>query len=352
MSPDDLSHALLNWYAHSRRDLPWRAQPQTLADPYVVWLSEVMLQQTTVTAVIPYFHTFLQRWPTVEALAAAPLDDLLAAWAGLGYYARARNLHACAKAVAAAGGQFPASEDGLRTLPGIGAYTAAAIAAIAFGHRAVVMDGNVERVMARLFAVRDPLPGVKPRLKALADGLTPDHHSGDYAQAVMDLGATVCTPRSPACVICPWSAPCQARALGIADQLPAKTAKPPKPIRHGMVFFISDRHGNVLLRRRPERGLLGGMAEFPSTPWRDDGPWMWEDARSHCPVPASAPTIVPGDVRHTFTHFHLILTVARLVCDGTPPPESWWQSPHALHDQALPTLMRKVARMASLDQFH
>jgi len=227
-----------------------------------------MLQQTTVAAVIPYFNDFTARWPTVEALAAAPLDDILTAWAGLGYYARARNLHACARVLAQRGGVIPEDEGGLRALPGVGEYTAAAIAAIAFGRRTVVVDGNVNRVMARLFAERAPLPGVKPVLAAHAADLTPDERAGDYAQAVMDLGATICTPRSPACGICPWRTDCGAYRLGIAADLPARAAKIPRPVRRGIAFWAQRADGAVLLRRRPPSGLLGGMMEIPSTPWR------------------------------------------------------------------------------------
>ncbi len=237
--PALLARRLLAWYDKHARRLPWRAAPGERADPYRVWLSEVMLQQTTVAAVEPYFRAFTARWPTVTALAAAPLDEILSAWAGLGYYARARNLHACAKVLAARGGDIPNDEDGLRALPGVGEYTAAAIAAIAFGQRAVVVDGDVLRVMARLFAERDSLPGAKPLLAARAKSLTPTERAGDYAQAVMDLGATICTPRNPACGLCPWREDCDARRLGIAAALPARAAKPERPVRRGIAFWVS-----------------------------------------------------------------------------------------------------------------
>jgi A/G-specific adenine glycosylase len=336
---------LLDWYDRHHRVLPWRAAPGAVADPYHVWLSEVMLQQTTVAAVQPFFRDFLARWPTVAALAAAPVEDVMHAWAGLGYYARARNLHACAKTVAEwRGGRFPDDEDALRKLPGVGDYTAAAIAAIAFGHRAVVMDGNVERVMARLYAVTPPLPGIKPRLKQLAAGLTPAERPGDYAQAVMDLGATVCTPKSPACGICPWMTPCRARALGIAASLPAKTAKPERPTRRGIAFWALRKDGAVLLRRRPPTGLLGGMMEVPSTEWRPEG-WELGEAAASAPVAADW-RLLPGVVRHTFTHFHLEIGVAAGRAAAPTSARGLWCPLDTLGDQALPTLMRKVVRHA------
>ncbi|CCG42946.1 A/G-specific adenine glycosylase [Magnetospirillum molischianum] len=345
-----LSDRLLAWYDRDRRILPWRAAPGEQADAYRVWLSEVMLQQTTVAAVIPYFNTFLTRWPTVEALAAAPVEEVMHAWAGLGYYARARNLHQCAKTVTEwRGGHFPEDEDSLRRLPGIGDYTAAAIASIAFGHRAVVVDGNVERVMARLFAVTDPLPGAKARLKALAGELTPSERAGDYAQAVMDLGATLCSPRNPACGLCPWRESCAALAQGLEATLPARTPKPERPTRRGIAFWIVARDGAVLLRRRPPQGLLGGMMEVPSTEWRPE-PWEIDEAQSFAPLPADRLAgpwrPLPGLVRHTFTHFHLELMVAAARATGQPPVRGLWCPLDRLAEQALPTLMRKVVRLA------
>lgn len=340
---------LLAWYDRHARRLPWRTPPGGPApDPYGVWLSEVMLQQTTVAAVIPYYQRFLARWPTVRDLAAAPLDDVLTEWAGLGYYARARNLHKCAMAVTDRhGGVFPDTEEALRDLPGIGAYTAAAVAAIAFGRRATVVDGNVERVMARLFAVEDPLPGSKGELKRLADTLTPDARCGDYAQAVMDLGATVCTPRSPSCLACPWQAPCAARRAGIAEELPRKDRKAAKPVRRGVAFWLTDDDGRVLLRRRPEDGLLGGMIEVPSTPWREGTPWRPEEALEHAPLRGLRWTPLPGLVRHTFTHFHLELSLVAAIADAAPtPPAARWVALPALGGEALPTVMRKVVRAA------
>ncbi|MBF0307308.1 MAG: A/G-specific adenine glycosylase [Alphaproteobacteria bacterium] len=332
---------LLAWYDRNRRVLPWRETP----DPYRVWLSEVMLQQTTVAAVIPYFLAFVERWPRVEDLAAAPLDDVLRAWAGLGYYARARNLHACARTVTAwRGGRFPDTEEALLTLPGVGRYTAAAIAAIAFGRRAVVVDGNVERVMARLHAVTEPMPGVKRRLESLAAALTPDQRAGDYAQAVMDLGATVCTPRGPACGICPWMAACEGRAQGIAETLPARIVKPERPTRLGVAFWAVRKDGAVLLRRRPPTGLLGGMIEVPSTPWRAEA-WTREQAAAEAPLTAEWRPL-PGVVRHSFTHFHLELTLQLGRVGADPRARGLWVPLDRMGEHALPALMRKVVRHA------
>lgn len=339
---------LLGWYDSHRRTLPWRAPPGERADPYRVWLSEIMLQQTTVVAAAPYFLNFLQRWPTVRHLAEAPLDDVLTAWAGLGYYARARNLHACARHVAERlGGRFPDSEAALLDLPGIGAYTAAAIAAIAFDRKATVVDGNVERVVARVFAVTDPLPGVKPRLRALAATLTPDTRPGDYAQAMMDLGATVCTPRKPQCLLCPVSFACEATRAGIAETLPARAAKADKPTRHGVVFWLVNPAGDVLLRRRPPKGLLGGMTEVPSTPWETAGPPRTAVVRDAVPLPAVSWRALPGTVRHTFSHFHLDLTVTTGLAGGDwPSADGFWVPVGALDGEALPSVMRKVVRHA------
>ncbi|WP_019013470.1 A/G-specific adenine glycosylase [Elioraea tepidiphila] len=300
---------LLAWYDRHRRDLPWRARPGEPADPYAVWLSEVMLQQTTVAAVGPRFARFLARFPTVEALAAAPWEAVAQEWAGLGYYARARNLHAAAKAVAARGG-FPQDEAGLAELPGVGAYTAAAVAAIAFGRPAVPVDGNVERVMARVFAVEAPLPGAKGRVATLAREVGAQAAArarpGDFAQALFDLGATLCTPRRPACALCPWRGMCAGAAAGLAESLPRKAPKPERPQRHGVAFWLEDAAGRVLLQRRPARGLLGGMLELPGTPWREEA-WSEAEAAGHAPAPAA--WVPAGKVRHVFTHFALDLVV-------------------------------------------
>ncbi len=329
------SAALLRWYDGAARVMPWRIGPAERAagarpDPYRVWLSEVMLQQTTVAAVRGYFRAFTERWPSVEALAAAEDGDVMAEWAGLGYYARARNLLKCARAVAAEhGGRFPETEAGLRALPGIGPYTAAAVAAIAFDRPAVVVDGNVERVVARLWAVEAPLPGAKARLTELAGRITPAARPGDHAQAMMDLGATICTPRKPACAICPLAGFCAGRM--IAETLPRKAPKPEKPTRRGFAYVAVGPAGEVLLERRPDKGLLGGTLGFPGSDW----------AEAPAPRPPFAADwrAAPAAVRHTFTHFHLELRV--MVAEPAAPPPG--ATPRAGFRPAdLPTLMRKV----------
>ena len=325
-----IAEALLAWYDRHARALPWRAPPGRPAmDPYRVWLSEVMLQQTTVAAVKDYFHRFTARWPTVQALAAAEDAEVMAEWAGLGYYARARNLLACARAVAAAGA-FPQTREGLAALPGVGPYTSAAIAAIAFGRPETVVDGNVERVVSRLFAVAEPLPKSKPRLTALAATLTPQERPGDFAQAMMDLGATICTPRRPACAICPLSDACEARARGIAAELPRKLPKTAKPERIGTVW-IGRLGGMILTERRPEKGLLGGTQGFPSTGW--DG--------SELPPPGAADWRAIGEVRHVFTHFALTLQVQLGDLAGNPSRGDLVPL-RQIDRAALPGLMRKV----------
>jgi len=339
--------ALLAWYDRHRRDLPWRSPPGRRADPYLVWLSEIMLQQTTVATVIPYFDRFVARWPNIRALAAAALDEVLHLWQGLGYYARARNLHACARAVVEChGGHFPEDPAALRRLPGIGDYTAAAIAAIAFDRRVAAVDGNVERVTARLFAERESLPAVKPRLRAHAASLVPDRRAGDFAQAMMDLGATLCTPRRPRCVLCPWRGECAAAALGIAEDLPMPAAKPERPLRYGIAFWLGRGDGAVLLRRRPERGLLGGMIELPSTPWRAM-PWPMAEAFAAAPV-AAAWVLLPGIVEHGFTHFRLELALAAGTTAGTTAERiaGIWATPGEFTNYALPTLTKKLVRHA------
>jgi A/G-specific adenine glycosylase len=342
-APRPSARALLAWYDKHRRALPWRAAPGVRADPYRVWLSEVMLQQTTVAVVIPYFERFVARWPTLADLAAADEQDVLTAWAGLGYYARARRLIACARAVVADhGGRFPGDEGALRTLPGLGAYSAAAIAAIAFDRPAVVVDGNVERVMARLYAVADPLPGAKPILRRHAAALAPAARPGDYAQAVMDLGATVCTPRAPRCTVCPWARSCRAHAAGEPERFPARAAKATRPVRYGMAFLARRSDGYVLLRRRAPEGLLGGMTEVPSTPWRATV-WTLDEATAH--APAHARWHVVGRVEHTFSHFHLVLDVVGGRTSGAP--DGFWRAPGALAAEALPSVMRKVTRLLS-----
>ena len=345
-APPAEAAALLAWYDRGRRVLPWRALPGEAADPYRVWLSEIMLQQTTVAAVIPYYDRFVTRFPSVASLAAAPLDDVLAAWAGLGYYARARNLHACARAVTAAGG-FPSDLAGLRALPGIGVYTAAAIGAIAFGIPVVPLDGNVERVAARRFGIETPLPAAKPAIRAAAEALGADpaaaRRPSDFAQALFDLGATVCTPASPACVLCPWVAGCAARRAGNAAELPRKAPKRLRPLRYGVHFWLTDAAGNVLLRRRSPEGLLGGMTELPGTPWR---PEKWDAAEALAYAPMAAEWRPAGQVRHGFTHFELsidLLAASARRIEG----EGFLRPATALVAEALPSVMRKCARMAS-----
>ena len=348
-SPAQLAEALLDWYDRHRRRLPWRAPPDTPPDPYRVWLSEIMLQQTTVPVVAGYFQRFLERWPTLEALAQAELDEILHAWQGLGYYARARNLHACAQRLLADhGGRFPTEEKALRALPGIGRYTAAAIAAIAYGRPATVVDGNVERVIARLRAVEMPLPAAKPRLYSLAAELTPRVRPGDYAQALMDLGAGVCTPRKPDCLACPWQRACEGRARGLAESLPRRTPKRPRPLRHAVAFWLMRADGSVLLRRRPETGLLGGMIELPSTPWRDE-PWELAEATLHAPETCPWQAL-PERVRHGFTHFEIEFLVAIAQSerdDGDADDGAIWCPPARFSEHALPTLTRKIVRYAA-----
>ncbi|MEP3344934.1 MAG: A/G-specific adenine glycosylase [Litoreibacter sp.] len=333
------SDTLLAWYDQHARALPWRVPPYERAqgvtpDPYRIWLSEVMLQQTTVAAVKDYFLKFTTLWPTVSELAAADDADVMAAWAGLGYYARARNLLKCARVVAHEfGGNFPTDRDGLQALPGIGPYTSAAISSIAYDLPETVLDGNVERVMARLHEITTPLPTAKPKLMALAEVLTPSKRAGDYAQAVMDLGATICTPKNPACGICPWRDPCVGRKAGSAAELPRKLPKKPKPTRRGVAYVVRNSNGDWLLETRSEKGLLGGMLGWPGSEWGDN--------------PAPAPPVHATweregmEVRHTFTHFHLILEVMTTTIDSEPNTGNYIPH-HAFKPSALPTVMRKV----------
>jgi A/G-specific adenine glycosylase len=333
---------LLAWYDRHRRKLPWRALPGETADPYRVWLSEIMLQQTTVAAVAPYYARFLERFPTVQALAEAPSEAVMQAWAGLGYYSRARNLHACAQAVVERhGGRFPASEAALRGLPGIGDYTAAAVAAIAFGIPAAPVDGNIERVTSRVFMVEEPLPKAKARIKAHVADLVPPDRPGDFAQALMDLGATICTPKRPACAVCPWMRPCAARAEGLQETFPRKAPKREGELRRGAAFVALRNDGAVLLRTREPTGLLGGMAEPPTSAWEP----AYDVGKAVLDAPLDARwQRLPGVVRHVFTHFPLELTVyfARVPA-ATPAPEGMRWTPRAeLAAEALPTAMRKV----------
>lgn len=333
----EIRAALLAWYDRQARTLPWRTPPGagTRPDPYRVWLSEVMLQQTTVPHATPYFLEFTARWPSVSDLAAAPDADLMAAWAGLGYYARARNLLACARAVARDhGGVFPDTEAGLRALPGVGPYTAAAVAAIAFDRPANVVDGNVERVMARWFAVETPLPAAKPELTALAADFVTHDRPGDWAQALMDLGATICRPKSPACEACPVAFGCAARAGGAAATYPRKVRKADRPRRRGVVWVLRDADGRVALVRRPEKGLLGGMLGLPTSDWSE---------APHGTPPVAADWRALGEVEHVFTHFHLTLEVRAATEDL---PGALWTTPDEAA-RALPSVFRKALLLSS-----
>ncbi len=346
MRETDRAAVLLGWYDAHARDLPWRVSPADRKagirpDPYAVWLSEIMLQQTTVAAVRDYYLRFLATWPTVQDLAAAEDGDVMAAWAGLGYYSRARNLLKCARAVVAEhGGAFPDTVERLKTLPGIGPYTAGAIAAIAFDRPATVVDGNVERVMARIHGVETPLPTAKPELTALAEILTPMERPGDYAQAVMDLGATICTPRSPACGICPWMDGCVARKAGNAADLPKKTPKKAKPIRYGTAFVARRDDGAWLVERRPDKGLLGGMLGWPGTDWAEVAP------ETQAPVQADWRDL-GAEVRHTFTHFHLRLSVQVARVNGATPDRGFFLEKQDFRASDLPTVMRKAFDLAA-----
>jgi len=341
-----MRRAILAWYDRYRRVLPWRAPAGQMADPYHVWLSEIMLQQTTVATVGPYFLYFRKRWPTVDHLAAADLDDILHGWQGLGYYARARNMLRCAKIVSEdLNGYFPNNERALRNLPGIGAYTSSAIA---FGKPANVVDGNVERVMARFYAIEEPLPGCKDSLRALSAKIAPRTvrgRPGDFAQAVMDLGATVCMSKNPKCGSCPWQRGCAAQKADIQKELPRRVKKAAKPVRRGVAFWVIRDDGSILLRRRPDKGLLGGMIEVPSTDWLERE-WTTANAKKTAPIKASW-TLLPGIVRHTFTHFDLEISIlAARVCDEENPKNAIWVAPDRLGKHALPTVMKKIVGLA------
>ena len=337
--------ALLVWYRRHRRTMPWRANPGEHPDPYHVWLSEIMLQQTTVAAVKPYFARFLARFPDLRALAAATQAEVLPYWAGLGYYARGRNLHACAQSLAARQFTFPRDVASLERLPGIGPYTARAIAAIAFGVPVVPVDGNVERVVSRLFAIETPLPAARPTLAReaarLGDQPAARAAPSDFAQALFDLGATICTPRKPACGLCPWRGACAGQRTGIAETLPRKTPKAASPVRYGAQFFLVDTEDRVLLRRRPPTGLFAGMMELPGTAWRAET-WSAAEALAHAPMPAA--WAAAGTVRHTLTHRELVLDVyAATVPAITAPLLANGGELHIvaeLGNAALPTVMR------------
>jgi A/G-specific adenine glycosylase len=352
-SKSEIAKALLAWYDRSRRELPWRAPPGARPDPYAVWLSEIMLQQTTVAAVKAFYGKFLALWPRVNDLAAAPLEDVLKAWAGLGYYSRARNLHACAQEVVAEhGGAFPAHEAELRRLPGVGPYTAGAIAAIAFDRPAPVVDGNVERVCARLLALETPLPAAKKEIFRFVATLLPESRPGDFAQAMMDLGALVCAPRAPGCPACPLAAFCAARTLKPQDY-PKKPPKKPRPQKRGAAFVLRRADGALLARRRPEHGLLGGMTEFFGSDWREGRGEDWPAKLLRRGLAASAPCAtadwrLAGEVDHVFTHFTLRLAVfvADAAPDYAPPEGGFWLAADELRVAALPSVMRKVESCA------
>ncbi len=342
------SRKLLSWYDIHHRELPWRVTPGMAAkgvvnNPYHVWLSEVMLQQTTVQAVKAYFEKFTSLWPEIEDLASASEEDVMKAWAGLGYYARARNLKKCAETIAHDyGGRFPATKTELKTLPGIGDYTAAAIAAIAFNQPAAVMDGNVERVVSRLFAISDPLPGSKPAMKAKVDALTPANRPGDFAQAMMDLGATICTPKRPACALCPFKADCRALDAHDPELFPVKAPKKARPLRLGAAFVAQNPDGDIWLQRRRPSGLLGGMSEVPTTEWnsRHDG------ATDVSAAPCPADWQPCGSVSHVFTHFELRLSVYLARNVKAVPGHGWWSPVANIDGEALPTVMKKAINAA------
>jgi A/G-specific adenine glycosylase len=341
-----ISGKLLAWYDVHRRTLPWRAPPPLKGekgkrgDPYRVWLSEIMLQQTTVQAVAGYYRKFLERWPDVKALAAAEQDDVLAAWAGLGYYARARNLHAAAKIVAKdMKGVFPKTAEALRALPGVGAYTSGAIAAIAYDEKQAAMDANAERVIARLYAIETPLPKAKAEIYQRGQALVPER-AGDFAQALMDLGSAICTSKLPACKNCPLNADCQARKRGIQESLPIKAPKAVRPLKRGAAFVAQDKSGAVLLLKRPDKGLLASMLEPPLGPWEEKFP-------SHAAALKQAPFAAewkkrPGLVRHGFTHFELEIEVYAAKFSKRPPTKGQWIATERLREVALPTVMRKI----------
>ena len=347
----DIAPALLRWYDGNARDLPWRDGPKSRKrmrragakpDPFRVWLSEIMLQQTTVATVTPRYAEFLERWPTVEAMAGAPVDEILGQWAGLGYYARARNLHKCAVAVTRDhGGKFPDTEEALRALPGIGDYTAAAIAAIAFGKPAIVVDGNIERVVSRLYAVEMPLPAAKSKIKNHARDIWPEKRAGDFAQGLMDLGAVVCRPKAPHCHACPVSEHCAAYSVGRTEEFPKKAKKKPRPKRVGAVFALKNRKGDILFERRPEKGLLGGMQGLPGSPWVET-----PNGDATVDAPVGARWRHKGEVTHIFTHFHLTLDVFVAVAPKgfRRASDQLWISPK---DARLPSVMKKAVELAS-----
>ena len=356
VKPD--TEILLEWYDEHKRTLPWRAMPGEYIDPYSVWLSEIMLQQTTVAAVIPYYEKFLSKWPTVGALAGADLDEVLSYWAGLGYYARARNLHSCAKIVQKNyGGKFPATQKELMALPGIGDYTSAAITSIAFEKRAIVVDANIERVIARVYGLDLPLPKIKTQIKKIADELTPFRRFGDYAQGVMDLGSLVCKPRKPSCDICPWKVNCRAKSMKLVEVLPRKPPKRVKPTRYGVCFWVESPNGAVLVRKRPESGLLGGMLEIPSSTWQEVE-WSHDDLSEADPISLDSclGSVLPGIINHTFSHFNLKLEIHIRLLSGNFSTDIavkgnyMWLGLSTLNNYAFPSVMKKVIRHVLQDR--
>lgn len=343
-STNSFRKSVLNWYDQNRRALPWRALPGIIPDPYHVWLSEIMLQQTVVAAVIPYFLKFIHKWPTVQELAAAPLDDVLKEWAGLGYYARARNLHKCAQVVSTDyKGIFPQFESDLKALPGIGDYTSAAILSIAFNKPSVVVDGNVERVMSRYFAITNPLPDCKPDIRKAASILSTGQSDrpSDYAQALMDLGATVCIPKAPRCQLCPLHKTCRARKQGIQNDLPARAQKKPKPFRKGFVYWVKNRDsGYILLERRPEKGVFGGMTGFPTSEWAENEKITHPEGILEMGKPVLLKDHI---IRHSFTHFDLELQGYQIVTDKAGKGLFWVDRKMVLKS-GLPSLFLKFAR--------
>jgi A/G-specific adenine glycosylase len=334
---------VLAWWDLHRRALAWRAQPGETPDPYRVWLSEVLLQQTTAQAATPYYQAFIAKWPTVEDLAAAPVDAVMSAFAGLGYYSRARNLHACAKEIARGGGRFPSEEAELRTLPGVGAYTAAAVAAIAFNRQTAPVDGNIARVLARLIAVEKPIAQARSELGVAARALAPSQRAGDFAQALMDIGATLCRPRNPACGSCPLAQDCAAFQAGAPDAYPHRAAAKARPRRQGAVFFARRRDGAFLARRRPSRGLLASTVELPGTPWTNKGP---NGALAGAAPVAALWRRLPGEVEQVFTHFALKLTVYAAEFDDGAPAGCFWVAPDAIHTVGFSSMMRKAVEHA------
>lgn len=335
-----LEKELLLWYDHHQRRLPWRAVPSRSPNPYHVWLSEIMLQQTTVATVKSYFTQFVARWPTIQDLAKASLDDVFHAWQGLGYYSRARNLYLCAqKIVQDFKGVFPKEEEVLLTLPGIGPYTASAISAIAYDQPTLPVDGNIVRVFSRVFCLTTPLPGLKNEIQALTRNTPPSQRSGDFAQSLMDLGATICRPQNPSCSICPLIGVCNAYQQGVTNQLPHPALKKVKPRRYGTVFWIEDSQHQILLEKRPDKGLLAGLMGLPTTPWQETLPDT-DQTLSYVPCQGEGWQTLPITVHHTFTHFHLELGVIK--GHAPNPQKGLWVPLQDLKSYALPTLMKKV----------